>query len=184
MKRKWQIYSNGILFFLAGVVALAWVQSYTGGYERTWDDPDGLSCGRYASSRGHFFRQSFSFEKRVVTEGDVLGDQPVQLPANFVVGSNQDGERTEIPCGPLRVPFAQPGAGLFFGLDGRVQGSSIPGTSTFVSFSSDEYAVAYWFLMAIVLLEPIVEGGKWLWRQIRGRQVLESDNKQRIQTAS
>ena len=156
-----------VLLFLACQAGIAWIHSYRVGYRDSWANAHHRACGRFVSSRGQIIRQTFSADVRPLTVNEIVPEKPIRLPENFVVGSNPHGNRTEITVGSILVPFGSPSEGMFIGLSTAMQGTGDPETNTILTFRGDEQVIAYWFLLLLLLLIPVVAGLEWLWRRVR-----------------
>jgi hypothetical protein len=162
----------GSLLLLAAAIVAVWIHSSLAGYEQTWVDPADESCGRIATAHGRFLYQKCDL-KSLRDPGDPTLLQPLRMPAKFVVGTNPDGERTIVASGQFSIPFAFPAPGSFIGLTTKLEDISDPATSTRWADRWQEYTIAYWFLLLLVLLPVAAEG---ISRLLRKRRVAQQSS--------
>lgn len=165
MKRqpsKW-VLCSAILLGLA--VAAAWLHSYQGGWTRTWSKPQTMTGGRLVSSDGRFFVQSCHVNPDGLDGLSDRGPPKLEMPADFQVGINPQGDKTVVPIGDFPVPFADPPADEFIGLRAESAYKYAP-NNTFWRTSTYEFCVRYW----LVALIPIAMIGTQCYRWIRCRR--------------
>jgi hypothetical protein len=78
-------------------------------------------------------------------------------------------------CGPHAVPFAFPESGTVFSM--RMSGglSNVDsGTMVYWSYDWREYTVAYWLILALILVILAAEGIKWLLDRRKPRGSLQA----------
>jgi hypothetical protein len=157
MLRKLEIGLLALLLVLAITIGIVWLHSSFIGHEQTWSDPSNQTCYRIASADGRFLYQWCDLKSSRPQDDPTLRWER-RVPADFFVGTNPDGERTVVLCGPIAVPFTFPAAGLFVGLSTKTEDAADPTTSTRWSHAWREYTVSYWFILILLLLAPVIEG--------------------------
>jgi hypothetical protein len=158
-----------LLVILALFTIGAWLHSSLVGWEQTWANPGSQQGGRLVSSQGQFIVQSCDLTpppgfEQLFPNKDQGGE--VEMPKDFTVGSNAEGERTVIAISGLPVPFARPDTGIFLGsASNRGSLSRSQGGKVVWWYSSwDEWVIAYWLPALLLILLPLGEGIRWLCR--------------------
>jgi len=151
---------------LAAITGVAWLHSSLVGYQHAWSDPGNEGCGRLLSTQGRILWQSCTFKSHRSANDPSLTWQ-VQMPAEFVVGSNPGGERAAIAYGANSVLFAFPAPGLFLGYSGRTEDNANGINRTRWAYQWQEQTISYWFIIVVLLLMPVAGLTEWLLKKRR-----------------
>lgn len=164
MKRrpsKWTFVS-AVVMGLA--VAGAWIHSHMVGWSRAWSKPGNLTAGRVVSVDGRFFVQSCHVNPDNLDGVSDRGPPKLEMPADFQVGTNRQGDKTVIPIGDFHIPFAEPPAAEFVGVRSEMQYKYSP-NHTFWRTSVSEFVVRYWLVALIPLGMILIQTYRWFrWR--------------------
>jgi hypothetical protein len=141
------------LILLEVVAALAWYRSFSSPYNRSWADPTSRACGRTISAEGRFLWQRGEIQNLKSSSATQTA------PLKVVAGSNSNGERASISCGPAEIIFTMPESGRFFGYEKAM--SSFSDGAIDYTFEWKERTFKYSFLVkalgvifVLSLLEP------------------------------
>ena len=176
MGRKIKKLFLGLLLGLAVIDGIAWLHSSVAGYERTWSNPANQTCGRFISAQGRLLWQQCACDLETIRPPDVgKGPWKAMVPPGFFMGGNPKGEQTIIQCGPHAVPFAFPGSGTICSMRMAAALSDVDsGTMVYWSYAWREYTVAYWLILALILVILAVEGIKWLLNRRKSRSLVQA----------
>ena len=167
MKERFRSVVLYILLFLACLTAVAWIHSHFAGYQRTWSDSTREVCGRFASTRGRMVWQQCDLKPLGTPE--LLRTYRLAMPTNFVVGSNPEGTHTTISCAGIAVPFAMPSADLWIGSNFRLTSETNGPNLTRWTAHWQEFVLAYWLLLLLLILFPASAGFRMMVARIKGR---------------
>lgn len=163
-----------LLVILSLFAVGVWFHSHLDGWEHTWSDPENQQGGRIVSSRGQLIFQHCDLKPLPVTlENPILKKgTKAEMPKDFTVGSNGEGERTMITISGFPIPFARPDTGTFIAWSSdskfNVQSTQQTGAETKGHWWYSrwhEWVIAYWLATLLLILLPLSEGIRWLYRR-------------------
>ncbi len=155
-----------VLLLLACGTGLAWLHSHFIGYQRTWSDSRQQSCGRLVSLSEAILWQQCELAP-FPRLPEPMSNWRVLMPDDFVVGTNPAGERMNLTCGGIAIPFAFPQSGRLIGWETRSTSSADGANLTRWSARWSEVTISYWLVVVLLVLGPAGVGVRWLYRRMK-----------------
>lgn len=161
------------LLILSLFAAGTWLHSHLDGWEHMWADPESQQGGRIVSSQGQFIVQRCDLKPHPVAMDSPIAIKgaKAEMPRDYTVGSNAEGERTVITISGFPVPFARPDTGTFIAWNHHTEfktefktqpGGEVEGHSWNANWH--EWVIAYWLVTLLLILLPLSAGIRRLFR--------------------